>query len=377
MQDRAGAAWHTLGDLAQALDAAVHGEAGLRVRGLDHPARATAEQIALAVEPAALKHLSQTKARAAVVAEEAPAEALAGLAGWIAVKRGRVALSTLTRLFAPPPAATPGVHPRAAVDPSAAVAPGASIGALAYVGPGARIGARTIVMPQASVEADAEVGEDCVLHSGVRIGARVQVGNRVILHANACLGADGFSFVTPEPGPAEMQLTVTSHAVVGRNDVILKIHSLGTVVIEDDVEIGACTTVDRATFGATVIRRGAKIDNQVQIAHNCAVGENCLIAAQVGISGSARIGNRVVLGGQVGVADHVSIGDDALVGAAAAVGQDVPAGVVYLGYPAGPVAEKLQERMGLMRLPRLLKEFVGIGKRLTALERRLDSARGG
>jgi UDP-3-O-[3-hydroxymyristoyl] glucosamine N-acyltransferase len=294
----------------------------------------------------------------------------------VAVKRGRLALSTLTRLFAPPPSIAPGVHSQAVVDPTATVEPGASIGALAYVGPRARIGARTAIMPQASVDADAVVGEDCVLHSGVRVGARVRVGNRVVLHANACLGADGFSFVTPEPGPAEMQLTVTSHKVVGRNDVILKIHSLGTVVIEDDVEIGACSTVDRATFGATVIRRGAKIDNQVQIAHNCAVGENCLIAAQVGISGSARIGDRVVLGGQVGVADHVSIGDDAMVGAAAAVGQDVPAGVVYLGYPAGPVKEKLQERMGLLRLPRLLKDFAAFGKRLAALERRLDSARG-
>jgi UDP-3-O-[3-hydroxymyristoyl] glucosamine N-acyltransferase len=174
-----------------------------------------------------------------------------------------------------------------------------------------------------------------------------------------------------------MALTTKSHEVIGRNDVILKIHSLGTVVIEDDVEIGACSTVDRATFGATVIRRGAKIDNQVQIAHNCAVGENCLIAAQVGISGSARIGNRVVLGGKVGVADHISIGDDAMVTAAAAVGQDVPAGVVYLGYPAGPVGEKLQEQMNLRRLPRMLRDIVDFGKRLTALERRLDSARSG
>lgn len=377
MRDRAGTAWLTLGELAQALGARVNGDAGIRVSGLEHPARATADQLALAFEPAALKHLDQTKARAAVLAGDAPPEAAARLAGWLTVDRGRVALSTLTRLFAPPVASAPGIHPQAVVDPAATVDPSASVGALAYVGPGARIGARSAVLPQATVGAGAVVGADCVLHAGARIGDRVRLGDRVVVHANACLGADGFSFVTPEPGPAEMKLRVDSHAVVGRNDVILKIHSLGTVVVEDDVEIGACTTVDRATFGATVIRRGAKIDNQVQIAHNCSVGENCLIAAQAGISGSTKVGDRVVLGGQVGIADHLTIGDDAVVAAAAAVGQDVPAGVIYLGYPAGPVREKLQERFGIMRLPRLLKDFTAFGKRLAALEQRNDATRSG
>lgn len=149
------------------------------------------------------------------------------------------------------------------------------------------------------------------------------------------------------------------------------------MVIEDDVEIGACSTVDRATLGETAVKRSAKIDNLVQIAHNCVVGENCLIAGQVGLSGSVRLGDRVVLGGQAGVGDHLKIGDDAVIGGAAAVGQDVPAETIFIGYPAGPVPEKLQENMNLRRLPRLLREMMDFGKRLRTLERRLASSGGG
>lgn len=367
----------SLGQIAQALEADCHGDPAIAVAGVDHPARARADQIALAVEPGALKHLADTKARVAVVAEGTPAEAVARLAGYVEAKRGRVALSALTRLFNVDPAIDRGIHARAYVDPSAVIAADAAIGALAYVGPRAQVGARSKVLPQATIGADAVVGEDCLVHSGARVGDRVRIGNRVVLHANCSLGTDGFSFVTPEIGTAEMPLSAASVKVKARNDVILKIHSLGTVVVGDDVEIGACTTVDRATLGETVIKRGAKIDNQVQIAHNCAVGENCLIAGQVGISGSVRLGDRVVLGGQVGVADHVTIGHDAVITAGAAVAQDVPAEMIYIGYPAGPVAEKLQENMNVRRLPRVIREMMEFGKRLTALERRFASSGGG
>jgi len=367
----------TLGEIARALDARLVGDASAPVAGVDHPARARADQIALAVEPGALKHLAATQARVAVVAEDAPPEALTGLAGHVVVKRARVALSVLTGLFQPPPAQGPGVHPQAFVDPAAVVDPTASVGPLAYVGPRARIGARTRILPQATVGADAVLGADCTIHYGARIGDRVRLGDRVVLHANACLGADGFSFVTPEPGSAEMPLSANHSTVTVRNETILKIHSLGTVVIEDDVEIGACSTVDRATLGETVVKRSAKIDNLVQIAHNCVVGENCLIAGQVGLSGSVRVGDRVVMGGQVGVGDHLKIGDDAVIGGGAGIAQDVPAATIYIGYPAGPVPEKLQENMNLRRLPRLIREMVDFGKRLATLERRLASPGGG
>jgi len=377
MTDGAAPRMLTLGEIARALDARLVGDASATVRGVDHPSRASADQIALAVEAGALKHLAATKARVAVVSEDAPPEALAGLAGHVAVRRARVALSVLTRLFLPPPAQGPGIHPTAFVDPSATIDATAAVGALSYVGPRARIGARSQILPQATLGADAVLGQDCLVHSGVRIGDRVRVGDRVVLHANACLGADGFSFVTPEPGSAEMPLSANTSKVSARNDTILKIHSLGTVVIEDDVEIGACSTVDRATLGETVVKRSAKIDNLVQIAHNCVVGENCLIAGQVGLSGSVRLGDRVVLGGQAGVGDHLKIGDDAVIGGAAAVGQDVPAETIFIGYPAGPVPEKLQENMNLRRLPRLLREMMDFGKRLKTLERRLASSGGG
>lgn len=360
----------TLAELAQALGAAVHGDGSIAVRGIDHPARAAADQLALAVDAAALPHLVGTKARTAVVLEDAPAEALAALKGWIAVKRGRVALSVLTRMFARAAPARPGIHPQACVDAAAKVDPAATVEAFAYVGAGARIGARSQVMAHASVGAGASLGSDCLIHPGARVGERVRLGDRVVLHPNCCIGADGFSFVTPEPGTHEIAATNWLQPVTRRNDEILKVHSLGTVVIEDDVEIGACTTVDRATFGATLIRRGTKIDNQVQIAHNCTVGENCLIVGQVGISGSVRIGDRVVLGGQVGVRDHVSIGDDSVIAAGAAVIEDVPPKVLYAGYPAAPAKDVIAERLNIRRLPRLVRDVVEMGRRLTELERR-------
>lgn len=360
----------TLAELAQALGTAVHGDGSTTVRGIDHPLRAEADQLALAVDAAALPHLAQTKARVAVVSEDAPGEAVAALKGWIAVRRGRVALSALTRLFAQAAPAAPGVHPQACVDATAAVDPTATIDALGYVGAGAQIGPRSRVMAHASVGAGASLGSDCLIHPGARVGDRVRLGDRVVLHPNCCIGADGFSFVTPEPGTHEITLSMWTRTVTRRNDEILKIHSLGTVVVEDDVEIGACSTVDRATFGATLIRRGTKIDNQVQIAHNCTVGENCLIVSQVGISGSVRIGDRVVLGGQVGVSDHVSIGDDSVIAAGAAVIDDVPPRVVYAGYPAVPAKDLIAERLNIRRLPRLVRDVVEMGRRLTELERR-------
>lgn len=365
----------TLAELGRALGAAVHGDAAARVTGVEHPARAHADQVALAVDPKAVPLLAGSKARVAVVAEGTPDAALATLDGWIAVKRARVALSALTRLFASATPAQSGVHPRAWVEPSAEVDPTASIGPLAYVGPDARVGPRSAVMAQASIGAEARVGSDCVIHCGARVGERVTLGDRVVLHPNCCIGADGFSFVTPESGSHERHGTQLLDKIEGLNTEILKIHSLGTVVIEDDVEIGACSTVDRATLGATVIRSGTKIDNLVQIAHNCTIGTNCLIAGQAGISGSVRMGDRVVMGGQSGIRDHVSIGDDAIVAAATGVYEDVPPGVVYMGTPAVPAKDWFAEAMNIRRLPRLIRDIVDMGKRLTDLERRTAAQR--
>jgi UDP-3-O-[3-hydroxymyristoyl] glucosamine N-acyltransferase len=357
----------TLGELAKAIGATLIGDGSVAVYGVAHPAAAGETDLALAVEDAAAAALASSRARAAVVSAGRE-DALARLAGGLAVTRPRYAMAGLLRLFARPPSVEPGIHPAAVVASGARIGDGARIGALAYVGPGAEVGDGTIVMPQATVGAEARVGRDCLVHPGVRIGERVSIGDRCILHPNACIGADGFSFATPEAGSIE---SVRNSEVGAQNTVIARIDSLGTVVLGDDVEIGASSTVDRSTLGATRIGRGTKIDNLVQIAHNCSVGENCLIAGHCGLSGSVRLGDRVVLAGGVGVADHLTIGDDAIVMAGSGVGRDVPARTVVGGYPALPREQVLDQILYTGRLKRMFRDLMDARKRLAAIERLL------
>jgi UDP-3-O-[3-hydroxymyristoyl] glucosamine N-acyltransferase len=264
----------------------------------------------------------------------------------------------------------PGIHPTAVIDPSAQISANASIGPFTQIGALAEIGAGCSLEGNVTIGAECRLGADCRLHAGVRLGAGTILGERVILHFNVCLGADGFSYATPQPGSIE---TVADGSQVRtRNHAIERIPSLGRVVIGDDVEIGANSAVDRGTVGDTVIERGTKIDDLVMIGHNCRIGEDCLIAGQVGIAGSCYIGNRVVLGGQVGIADHLSIGDDTVVMASAGVGRDLASGMVVGGTPAIPRQQFLEQLLGLARLRRMAEEIKKIGERVAGLERNKD-----
>jgi UDP-3-O-[3-hydroxymyristoyl] glucosamine N-acyltransferase len=226
------------------------------------------------------------------------------------------------------------------------------------VGPRAHIGRGTVILSHVTIGADAVIGRDCLLHPGVRIGDRVVVGDRAILQHNVSLGADGFSYATPEPAGAGEDASVA----------LPRINSIGTVILEDDVEIGANSAVDRATLAATRIGRNTKIDNLVQIGHNVAIGENCLICGMVGISGSVKIGDRVVLAGGVGVADHVTIGSDAMIAGGSGVGSNVPAKAVMAGYPAVPRERAFEQVKYLARLRALFAEVGELKKRIAALE---------
>ncbi|PWC34231.1 UDP-3-O-(3-hydroxymyristoyl)glucosamine N-acyltransferase [Azospirillum sp. TSO35-2] len=355
----------TLSEIAAALGAQVEGDGSLVIRRAVHPSEATGPgDLALAMDKELLALLPGSKAVAAVVAEGA--EVPEGIAGRVVVKRPRYAMAGMLDLFERPVHAEPGVSPQAYVAPDAVVAPDASIAPFAYIGPRARVGAGAIVLPHVTVGADAVIGDGCLLHPGARIGERVEMGARCIIHPNAAIGNDGFSFVTPEPGSVES--AKTTGRVVGTNVLLRRVNSIGTVILGDDVEIGAGATIDRGTVTATRVGNGTKIDNLVQIGHNVQIGTNCMLCGHVGVAGSTVIGDRVVLAGKVGVADHVKIGSDAVVAANSGVGTDIPAKAVYMGYPAVPRSRAFEQYKGLARLKRLFTDVADLKARLRALD---------
>ena len=251
----------------------------------------------------------------------------------------------------------PGVDPSSVVAADAQLGEQVSIGALVVVGARARIGARTIVYPGCIIGHGALIGDDCVIHARVSIRERVQVGNRVVVQDGAVIGSDGFGFVKQGDGT---HLKIPQHA---------------DVVIEDDVEIGANTTIDRPAVGETRIRAGAKIDNLVQIAHGVSIGERVLFAAQVGIAGSTVIEDDVVLAGQVGVAGHLRIGKGVVATAQTGVPNSVDPGVMISGYPAIPNRDWLKSSAIFRALPALRKRVVDLEQRIAELEEKLDACR--
>jgi UDP-3-O-[3-hydroxymyristoyl] glucosamine N-acyltransferase len=338
----------TLGELARVLGATLEGDAGLPVRGVAPLETATPEDIAFLLDRRYQGAARASRAGALVVGLDAPDLGRPVLR----VAEPRAGLIALLRLFHPPLPVTPGVHPLACVDATARVDPTAAVGPFAVVEREAVVGRGSRVAALAYVGPGAVIGEAVEIHPHVVVRDGVRVGDRVILHPGVVLGADGFGYAWDGTGHQ-------------------KIPQVGRVRIEDDVEIGANTTVDRATLGETVIGRGTKVDNLVQIGHNTQVGEDAILVAQVGISGSCRIGRRAVLAGQVGLADHVGVGEGAVLIAQSGVASDVPAGEVWAGTPAHPAAETRR----IWAAERLLPDLV---RRVRALERRLeDLGRGG
>jgi UDP-3-O-[3-hydroxymyristoyl] glucosamine N-acyltransferase len=343
----------SLGELARLVGGDLEGDSSLEIRGF------------ASLESAGPGDLSFVAAdRYLGAARESAAEALIAPAGLdlggrpaIRVAQPYAALAAVLPIFFPQPVVTPGVHPTAYVADSARVSPSATVGAFAVVGERSVVGDGAVLHPHVFVGPDCRVGEGNVLHPHVVLRARVQLGRRVIVHPGSVLGADGFGYVFD--GQAHR-----------------KIPQVGGVVVEDDVEIGANVTVDRATLGETVIGRGTKIDNLVQIGHNTVVGAGAIIVAQAGIAGSCRIGRGVVLAGQAGIADHVTIGDGAQIGSQAGVHRDVPAGAGMIGTPAMAGSNGLRALAAIGSLPELLRDLRALGRRMAALEARLGSGGG-
>jgi len=205
----------------------------------------------------------------------------------------------------------------------------------------------------------------------VRISDRCRIGKRVIIQPNATIGGDGFAYVTPEPGSIESARATGE--VRSFNNELIRINSIGNVVIEDEVEIGAGTCIDRGTLGETRIGRGSKLDNLVQVGHNVTIGTNCLIVAQVGLGGSSKVGHRAVLGGQAGLPDHLTVGDDALVQAQAGITGHVPAKGIVIGSPAEAKRDFLRQQINIKRVPRILRELKDLQEQVAVLTEKLNS----
>ncbi|MGQ9778357.1 MAG: UDP-3-O-(3-hydroxymyristoyl)glucosamine N-acyltransferase [Bacillota bacterium] len=295
-------------------------------------------------------------AKVAAAAEAGPAAAVIVPPGlpplskpMLRVANPRLAFARILELFNPPPRFAPGIHPTAVLGEGVVLGPDVSIGPLAVIGDRVKIGARVVLYPGVVIGDDVEIGEDSIIYANVVIREKTTIGRRVIIHGGAVLGSDGFGFVQ----------------VDGK---YVKVPQVGRVVIEDDVEIGANVTIDRATTGVTLIKRGTKMDNLIQIGHNVVVGEDCAIVAMSGIAGSTKLGDRVSLGGQAGLVGHITIGHDSIIAARSLVINNLPPHSYVSGAPARPHAEDMRVAAAIGKVPELLKTVRELQKRVAELE---------
>jgi UDP-3-O-[3-hydroxymyristoyl] glucosamine N-acyltransferase len=346
----------TLADIAAALDvpAPALPHAGRSVRGVATVEDAGEDDITFASSDSFAKGLVSSRALAVIAQKNVTVPPSFG-GVILAVADADLAVAKVLELYAPPvPRPPAGVDLQARVARTATFGEGAAVGPFACVGERTRVGNRSVLHAVVFVGDDVVIGDDCELFPQVVVRERITIGNRVVIHAGSVLGTDGFGY----------RWDGGKHA---------KIPQIGTVIVEDDVEIGSCVCVDRAKFSATLIGKGTKIDNLVQVAHNVRIGPHCIIVGQVGLAGSARLGAGVVLGGQVAVRDHVTMGDGAMAAATAGVVNDVPAKTVVSGVPALPHRQTLREQASLRHLPELRNQVKKLQEEIEALKAKLET----
>lgn len=343
-----------LSELAERIDGKLEGSGEEEVRGVAGIHEATADEISFIANPRYIPQATTTKALAVIVSDDFDQPCPAVL---VRVKNPDAAFAKAAALFyTPPPLPEPGAHPTAVIAGDVKLGKEVRIGAQCVIEAGVQIGDGTVIFPQCYVGYRSRIGQNSRLYPQVSLRESVTVGDRTIIHNGTVIGSDGFGYSVNSQG------------------VRTKIPQIGTVIIGDDVEIGANVTVDRARFGRTVIGNGVKIDNLVQIAHNVEIGDHAVIIAQVGISGSTTIGSRAILAGQAGLAGHLKIGAGAIVGPRSAVTKDIPDGVYVMGEPAMPVAKMKRSHASLMLLPRLKERVVELEQKVKELERVLSGA---
>jgi UDP-3-O-[3-hydroxymyristoyl] glucosamine N-acyltransferase len=338
----------TLAELARHVGGRVIGDGEIVIRKVAAIEEAGPGEITFIATPRYQPFLRSCRAGAVIVPRGTVIQS-SSPTGYLEVSDPYVAFARILQLFNPPTAYAGQIDAQARVDPAADLGAGVTVGPYVFVGRGCKVGARTILYPGVFLGADVEIGEASVLHPNVVVRDGCRIGNRVVLHAGVVIGSDGFGYA-------------------GEGDERIKIPQVGIVEVEDDVEIGANTTIDRATLGRTVIGRGVKIDNLVQIAHNVVVGEHSIIASQAGIAGSTRIGKHVILAGRVGIIDHLTIGEGARIGPGSGILRSVPPGATRSsGLNASPHREWLKVIALLPQLPKLWNAVRQLEKRVDKL----------
>jgi UDP-3-O-[3-hydroxymyristoyl] glucosamine N-acyltransferase len=337
-----------LGELARALGCELRGDGEVEIVDVASIEDATPGTLTFLADARLAGEVARTRAAAIVLPLDAPAAAIPSLR---APHPYLAFIAAVDLLHPPPPRPAPGIHPTAVIAASARLGPGAVVGPHVVIGDATTIGRDATLHANVTIYGDVSIGDHFTAHAGAVVREGTRIGDRVVLHAGAVVGSDGFGYL-PLP------------------DGVRRIPQVGAVVLEDEVEIGANATVDRAALGATVVGRGTKIDNLVIVAHGCRIGPECLLAAQVGVSGGVTLGARVLVGGQVGFAGHQTIGDGAQLAAKSGVHGDVPPRAIYAGYPATEVRVWRRAMSALPKLPGLLR-------RLRRVERALGLARSG
>jgi UDP-3-O-[3-hydroxymyristoyl] glucosamine N-acyltransferase len=343
----------TIREIAALLGGQVEGDDSTEIRGVAKIDQAGEGDITFLANPKYTRYLGSTRASAVIVGKTLSLEET-GPARPVLVRVDDpyvCFLKVLVTFHPPEPFLPPGIHPSAVIHPEASLAPDVRVGAGAVLGRRVTVGRGSMVGHGVILCDGVTVGEECLFHPGVLVREGCIIGSRVILQPGAVIGSDGFGFAPTASGAYD------------------KIPQLGIVVLEDDVEIGANTTVDRATLGETRIRRGTKLDNLIQIAHNVTVGEHTVMAAQAGVSGSTKIGSHCMVGGQVGFTGHIEIGDRIKVGAQSGVHHSLTTPGGYLGYPALPQREAMRVMASLTHLPGALAELRELKARVEQLER--------
>jgi UDP-3-O-[3-hydroxymyristoyl] glucosamine N-acyltransferase len=339
----------TAGDLAARLGCRLEGDPDVDIQGVAGVEDAAPGDLTFVANPRYVHAAQTTRASAIILGEDAgPAPCTI-----LRTPNPYLTFARALDLLMPDVRPSAGVHPSAIVEPTATVGEGVSVAALVVIGAGARIGDRVILHPHVVVGPGAEIGDDTIVHPRVSIRGGTIIGARVIVQDGAVIGSDGFGFVPDASGRHQ------------------RIPQRSRVVIEDDVDIGANTAIDRPAVGETRIGRGTKIDNLVQVAHGVHIGEDSILAAQVGIAGSSRLGRRVVLAGQVGVAGHLTIGDGATATAQTGIPNSVAAGALVSGYPAIDNRDWLKASAVFRKLPDLKRRLTDLAQRLDVLEQRL------